>query len=210
MEIAQLFLGSQYDIIWKQYGKSNTIYLTIDDVILNKNVFEEILNVLDKYNVKATFFVISSYINEHNYDLIVNAIKNQHHFANHGETNKMHALFNESDLENEILKCETTLKDLYSIANIKYPSIKYFRPGCGYTNDTIINVCNKLGYRVVLGSVYPCDPHIPMPNLYAFIIKNKTQPNDIIILHDRNWTPSTLIKTLPYLTSNFNVEHLQI
>lgn len=204
-DIAQWYL-SDLDIVWKQKSnKFNTVYLTIDDAVYSNTSFEEILTVLAKFNVNATFFVIESYINDSNRHLLIKAIEDGHHLANHGALNKIHALCTPFELENEIIKCEQLLKQLYTSAHVEYPKIKYFRPGCGYTTSTIMYVCKKLGYKVVLGSVYPSDPHLPTPNIYSWIIKSKVQNDDIIIIHDRWWTPSTLLKTLPYLVEKFNV-----
>lgn len=207
MDVAQWYL-SDIDIIWSHPEKEkNTIYLTIDDVIYS-NSFEEILNILKEYGVKATFFVIESYVTNENRELLVKAIKDGHHLANHGTKNSAHVLFNAFELEDEITKCEQLLKQLYSEAHIEYPKIKYFRPGCGYASTTTSYVCKKLGYKIVLGTVYPSDAFIPMPNVYAWLIINKIKNNDIIIIHDRWWTPSTLIKILPNLVENYTVTHL--
>jgi peptidoglycan/xylan/chitin deacetylase (PgdA/CDA1 family) len=208
MDIAQWYLGD-IDIIWTppSYGK-NTVYLTIDDAVYSPESFDEILEILNKFEVKVTFFVISSYVNESNRELLIKAINSGHHLANHGASNKVHALCNAFELENELLKCEQVLKQLYSDAYTEYPKIKYFRPGCGYTTQTTSYVCKKLDYKIVLGTVYPIDTIIPMPNIYSWFIRYKIKRNDIIILHDRSWTPSTLSKLLPYLTKIYEVDHL--
>jgi peptidoglycan/xylan/chitin deacetylase (PgdA/CDA1 family) len=173
--------------------------------VYSDSSFEEILDILNKYNAKATFFVISSYITDTNRRLLVKAIEDGHHLANHGVKNKAHILYNAFELENEITECEQLLRQLYKEAHTEYPKIKYFRPGCGHTSTTTSYVCKKLGYKIVLGTVYPSDAHIPMPNLYAWIINNKVKNNDVIIIHDRWWTPSTLMKTLPYLTETYSI-----
>lgn len=207
MDIAQWCL-SDLDIIWSHPGKEkNTLYLTIDDAIYSES-FDEILGILNKYNVKATFFVIQSYVTNENRHLLVKAIEDGHHLANHGAKNKAHVLYNAFELEDEITKCEQLLKQLYTEAHTEYPKIKYFRPGCGYTSTTTSYVCKKLGYRIVLGTVYPSDAHLPMPNVYAWMINTKVKNNDIIIIHDRWWTPSTLMKILPNLTERYAINHL--
>lgn len=208
MDVAQWYL-SDLDIMWQHTNKDrNTIYLTIDDAIYSESSFEEILSILNKFNVKATFFVIQSYVNDKNRHLLVKAIEDGHHLANHGTRNKAHVLYNAFELENEITKCEQLLRQLYTEAHSEYPKIKYFRPGCGYTSSTTSYVCKKLGYRIVLGTVYPSDAFLPMPNVYAWMINNKVTNNDIIIIHDRWWTPSTLMKILPNLTDRYTIDHL--
>ena len=55
IDIARWFFF-HLNIIWTINIKSNTIYLTIDDVI-NIGSFEEILDILDEFDVKATFLL---------------------------------------------------------------------------------------------------------------------------------------------------------
>lgn len=205
MDIAEWHLGN-LDIIWRVSDIPGTVYLTIDDAVYCNDSFKNILDTLGKYNVKATFFVISSYINESNEALLIDAISRGHHLANHGEYNTMHALCSAFSLETEILQCEDALKKLYKRARVQYPKIKYFRPGVGYTTKTIEYVCKKLDYKIVLGTVYPQDAKIPLPNMYAFIVNNKIKEHDVIILHDRYWTPTTLEKTLPYILEKYKIK----
>ena len=75
------------------------VFLTIDDAITNTHSFEETLQILDQFNAKATFFVISSLVesNQINEHLLIKALKSGHHLANHGEINQMHALCSKYD-----------------------------------------------------------------------------------------------------------------
>jgi hypothetical protein len=62
-----------------------------------------------------------------------------------------------------------------------------------------------MDYIITLGTVYPKDANFPMPNIYAYIIKSKIQDNDIIILHDRWWTSSTLKKCIPFIKEKYSI-----
>jgi peptidoglycan/xylan/chitin deacetylase (PgdA/CDA1 family) len=211
MDLAKLIIKYPDIIIWSNPDKNynndfstQTLYLTIDDVI-NDDSFEEILDVLDEHNVKATFFVISSLVNKNNMDLLVRAVKSGHQLANHGKLNKFHGLYTDNQILLEIIDCEKLLEYIYSNANISMPRIKYFRPGCGYVSDSIKRICVNLGYKIVLGSIYPSDTKLPFPNLLSWYIRTKSKPNDIIILHDRKHLPSTLKKILPQLKKKYLV-----
>lgn len=209
-----------YNIIWTFDDKKNditvgyskfnkNIYLTIDDVV-NNDSFEEILDVLDEFNAKATFFVISSLINEKNKELLSRAVKLGHHLANHGKTNCKHFLCTNNRLYNEIMDCEKLIEEIYIFNNKPLPKIKYFRPGSGFVTKNITTICESNNYKIVLGSVYPQDTKFPFPNLIYYYIKLKVKPNDIIILHDRKFTPSVLKKTLRYLKkNNYNIKSLE-
>ena len=194
MDLAKWYFDiRRYNIIWTfddikndiiGYPKFNkNIYLTIDDVV-NNDSFEEILDVLDEFNAKATFFVISSLVNEKNKELLSRAVKSDHQLANHGKTNCKHFLCSYSKLYNEIMDCEKLIEEIYNENNKPLPKIKYFRPGSGFITKDITRVCELNNYKIVLGSVYPQDTKFPFPNLLYYYIKLKVKPNDIIILHD--------------------------
>lgn len=165
---------------------------------------------MDEFNAKATFFVISSYVNEQNKPLLSRAIKSGHHLANHGQTNSRHFLCSYSKLYNEIINCQKLIEEIYNCNKCPMPKIKYFRPGHGFVTNNIIRLCESNNYKIVLGSIYPQDTKLPFPNLIYNYIKLKIKPNDIIILHDRKFTPSVLKKTLKYLKkNNYNVKSLE-
>ncbi len=189
MDLAQLFL-KHYDIIFK--NNENKIILTIDDVPYQTGKFEEILNILNKYDCKATFFVISSLVNESNKHLLISAIKTGHHLANHGAHNTMHALYTYDELASEIEPCQKLINDLYDEANVAKPDIKYFRAGVGIVTDEINKYCKDNNYKIVLGTNYCSDPRVSIIAVNEFYIKKHLKPDDIIILHDRKWTPELL------------------
>jgi peptidoglycan/xylan/chitin deacetylase (PgdA/CDA1 family) len=62
------------------------------------------------------------------------------------------------------------------------------------------NLVSKLGYRLVLGDVYPHDPQVPFASLNARHILSLVKPGSIIICHDRReWTVPMLREVLPEL-----------
>lgn len=189
MDIAQYVL-SGYDIIYS--NNEDKIILTIDDVPYQHESFEKILDVLEKHKCKATFFLISSLVNDKNRPLIIRAIKNGHHIANHGKHNTMHALFKYDDLANELEPCQKLIEELYVEAGVNIPTTKYFRAGVGIVTDAINQYCKDNNYKIVLGTNYCSDPKVRWIWLNELYITKHLKPNDIIILHDRNWTPELL------------------
>lgn len=63
-------------------GKEKTAYLTFDDGP-NTSVTPKILDILRAENVKATFFVIGKYVEEHP-EIVRRAYEEGHYIANHG------------------------------------------------------------------------------------------------------------------------------
>lgn len=75
---------------------------------------------------------------------------------------------------------------------------KYYRPGSGFFSERMLTLVRKLGYRLVLGSIYPHDAQIGYAWLNARHILSMLSPGGIIICHDRrSWTPPMLRKILP-------------
>ena len=151
--------------------KGQKISLTFDDVPYGSE--EEIVNILNKYNMKSTLFVISSEINSVSREVLIKAVKEGHELGNHGKTNSMHYLKSNSRLEEEIQHCDKTINEIYRLAGIKRPEKKYYRPGCGLFGKEMIKVATELGYELVLGSVYPNDPVVRSSTInYYYLIYN--------------------------------------
>ena len=57
---------------------------------------------------------------------------------------------------------------------------------------------SRLGYKLVLGSIYPHDPQIQYPAANARHVLSMLKPGGIIICHDRrSWTIPMLETVLP-------------
>jgi peptidoglycan/xylan/chitin deacetylase (PgdA/CDA1 family) len=198
----------QLDVAQKVYGrkaKFNTknkgnIALTIDDVMYDPSAFEEILSLLKRYNVNAIFFVLGESVNDENKHLFISAVRDGHVLGNHGMTNSMHASLSYVNVLQEIKGCDSIINDIYKDAG-KERKEKYYRPGHGFISSSISSICRDEGYKIVLGSVYPRDPYITSPYINYIFITDRIKDKDIIILHDREWTPRLLYLLLPELVN---------
>jgi len=188
-------------ILFNNKNKNNQIALTFDDVPYDATTFLKIVALLDQYNMKGTFFVISDYITDTNIQQLVNMVRNGHQLCNHGKTNSMHALKSETSLYEEINICNEKINQIYRLAGIVPPVKKFYRPGCGIVSPTINKMCNDK-YIITLGSVYPNDPIFCIPYWNYLYLKWHISSGDIVILHDREWTPDTLYYLLPWLKEN--------
>ena len=188
-------------------NQSNHIALTFDDVPYGYH--EDILRKLDYYNQKATLFIISSEIDPTTEVSLIKAVQNGHQLANHGFTNSMHWLKSEKDLRFEIRKCHDKIVEIYQMANVSLPKHMFYWPGCGVFGPTILRVAKELNYTVTLGTVYPNDPIFIIPYLNYWYLRLHIAAGDVVILHDRLWTPSMLDNLLPWLESH-NIRSLSL
>lgn len=178
----------------------NRIALTFDDMPYGSH--EQIIQLLDKHNMKGTFFVISDYFNEQNRQIFVDAVKNGHQLGNHGKTNSMHALHSKDKLSHEIDSCDNLIRQIYNEANVELPQLMCYRPGCGLFNQMMLDLVGQNNYTLTLGSVYPNDPMMPSSIINYHYLVAHIEAGDIVILHDRSWTPPLLERLLIWLTSN--------
>jgi len=102
-----------------------------------------------------------------------------------------------STLAEQIQSVEEMLHMAYNAVDTELPP-KYFRPGSGFFSGKMRNMLGRLGYRLVLGNIYPHDPQIHFWRINASHILSMLQPGGIIICHDRrSWTAPMLRKVLP-------------
>jgi peptidoglycan-N-acetylglucosamine deacetylase len=188
------------------------ISLTFDDIPyvsttrseINKRVpsYIEIIKLLNIYKFKATFFIISDYLTPESEDMLINAIKDGHQLGNHGKTNSLHAIKNSLNAFEEIGSCHDKIVELYKRAATPLPKTMVYRPGCGLPSNNLFAACDHFGYKMVLGSVYPNDLIVPSSLInYLYLIAH-IDKDDIVILHDRRWTPSLLQRLLPWLVTH--------
>jgi peptidoglycan/xylan/chitin deacetylase (PgdA/CDA1 family) len=182
------------------YIKTNEpiVALTIDDSPDNSsaNTTKNILKILAKNKVKATFFLIGSQIKK-NSEIVNQIIKDGHEIGNH-LTKDEPSIQLGAQFESELLKAETILSE--------FSQPVWLRPGGGWCNYDMVEVAKKHNYSIALGSVWSYDTHIPSSNFASWFILNNVRPGSIIVLHDSGKegmrgkrTVATLSKILPKL-----------
>jgi len=157
------------------------VALTLDDAPSPQT--GRILDLLKTYEAKATFFVIGGQIRGHT-DLLQRMHDEGHEIGNH-------AWADEPSVKLPLTELERQIKEVESLIPGNSDGAKYFRPGSGFFNSKLVNMVKGLGYRVVLGGIYPHDPQIHNPRRNANHVlsmlnqKGKSWIGRIIIMHDR-------------------------
>lgn len=175
---------------------SRNIVLTLDDVPYGECT-SSILDILDAQGVQAILFVISGNVGPLEKQLLVRAVQRGHVLGNHGHIDHAHALLYPIEFRYELYTCDTLITEIYAQAGVERPA-RLFRPGSGFFTSSMIQELKEMDYKLVLGSVYPHDPAIRSSCWNAWYIKQKLRARDILILHDRAWTPELLCRILPW------------
>lgn len=164
------------DIYRKHYNDKMKIALTFDDGP-HPRYTPRILDILEEYGIKATFFTVG--INAYYYPETLNMIvKCGHEIGNHTYSHPHVNLVNESKLKSEIEQCEET------IFGITDHRTKLFRPPEGMLDSSILNVVRGLDYRIILWNIDTRDwAHTPPQDIAKHVI-DSISSGDIILMHD--------------------------
>ena len=136
-----------------------------------------ILDILDEYNIKATFFVVG--INAENYpDTIENVIKKGHEIGNHTYTHPHVSCLNSQNLKCEVERCESAI---YGLTDYK---TKLFRPPEGMIDADVRSVLRSLDYKVILWDIDTRDWAHTSPQEIADNVIDNIASGDIILMHD--------------------------
>ena len=154
--------------------KKPMVALTIDDSPSN-NGTQLILDTLEQYDAKATFFIITSYL-EKQKQVIRDLLEEGHEIGNHLVSNTANILLSPSRFKQDLRKSHETLS--------QYAEMKWFRPGSGWYSKKMLRAIEEYNYNIVLGSVYPFDPQLPFASYIKNHILRNVFPGAIIILHD--------------------------
>lgn len=176
-------------------GGSARIALTFDDGP-DPELTPRVLDILEKNNVKATFFVIGQNA-ERFPDIIDRELAAGHEIGNHTYSHKYLGHAEDMVTEAEIYECDTRLFE----HNEYTPRL--FRPPGGIMNERIGSVCNAMGYSVILWSIDTRDwSGVSADGISAEIFKN-LRDGAVILMHDgvRGHTAEALEYLLPKLTA---------
>jgi peptidoglycan/xylan/chitin deacetylase (PgdA/CDA1 family) len=183
------------DVLWQVSTSQKIIALTIDDA--PSEYTREIAGLLADHDAHATFFVIGAQV-PGNEDILKDLVRAGHELGNHAMRDEPSRALPERTLVEQIHDVEEMIQLVYEGVDPGRPVPKYFRPGSGFFSDNMRAMAQRLGYRIVLGSIYPHDPQIKAWKMNAAHILSMIKPGGIIICHDRrSWTLPMLQTVLP-------------
>lgn len=176
-------------------NESKRIALTFDDGP-HPHQTKEILDVLDRYDVKATFFMVG--VNVKNYpETAALVIKNGHEIGNHTLTHRHLQMMDDGAVLAELTGCEDALEELCEYR----PHL--FRPPEGAITESVLRCAKKEDYELVLWSIDTRDWETKNADKIVDTVLRQIKPGDIILMHDYigrgSKTPQALERLLPIL-----------
>ena len=181
-KIPKLIQYLLYYFEFKIKGENKTLYLTFDDGPIPE-VTPEVLDILDKYNAKATFFCVADNIKKHP-EVFQSIIDRGHRLGNH----TYHHIKGWETPNNEYFEDIGRANQLVN-SNL-------FRPPYGRIGFFQARELRKK-YRLILWSVlsYDYSGKLSKENVWDNIRKSVTD-NDIILFHDNIKARDNMIYSL--------------
>lgn len=175
--------------------ESKRIALTFDDGP-HPYLTGRILEILDRYDVQATFFMVG--VNVVNYpDAAREVIQAGHEVGNHTFSHDHMAKLSEAEVGRELGLCEDALEELCEYR----PHL--FRPPEGAVNAYIEHCTEDNDYALILWSLDTRDWENKNAEQIVDRVLSKIQAGDIILMHDyigrHSQTPEALEILLPKL-----------
>lgn len=170
---------------------SKKIALTFDDGP-HPTQTKRILDILDRYGVHATFFMVG--VNIENYpDAAREVFSRGHEVGNHTYSHAKIGNMNESDVSQELERCEDLLEDLFDYE----PHL--FRPPQGALSDAIEGCSFERDYRLILWSLDTRDWEVKNTDRIVQNVLSNVKGGDIILMHDYVGTHSRTAEALEIL-----------
>jgi len=167
-------LSISFDAAW---GRANT---------------EGILDILDQYDAKTTFFLVGFWAEKHP-DLVAEIVARGHEIGNHSATHPHMNSLSEGQIREELRRCS----DL--VAAITGTPTTLFRPPYGEYNDQVVVTSREMGYECVQWNIDSLDwKNISAEDMVRRCTKN-VNPGDIVLFHnDSKYILEALPKILAY------------
>ena len=157
----------------------NEIALTIDDGP-DALVTPQVLEILDEYTVKATFFCIGNKVLQQP-ELCREMVRRGHKIENHSQQHRHNfSLLGIAGFSREIEAAQQTL------LNITGMQAKFFRAPAGLRNPFLQPVLSRLGLTLASWSVRGFDTQVTDPEKVRHKLLAGLRVGTILLLHDGN------------------------
>ncbi len=177
---------------------------------------QQIIDILAKYEVKATFFVVGEWVDK--YPESVKALHDAgHEIMNHSDTHPYMTKLSPEDMLKQVNACSDKIEKVTGVR----PHL--FRPPYGDYNDQVVDTLLENGYYSIQWSVDSLDWKDLSAKEIASRVTSKMEPGSITLFHNAALhTPEALPAILDYAkekgielikiseliyTENYNMDH---
>ena len=178
------------------FGNKNSSYVSLMiNVYWGTEYLDSILETLNKYDVKCTFFVGGTWA-EKEQSYLQKIFDNGHEIGNHGYFHKNQDKLNYDANYMEINSTHNLIKGLLNI------EMNLFAPPSGAYNNATLQSANDLGYKTIMWSKDTIDWRDKDENLVFSRATKNVCGGDLILMHPTEHTSRALPKILEYYSNN--------
>ena len=162
--------------IYRVESNKKQVAISFDAACGNEET-PQLLDILDEYKVKATFFLVGDWVNQFPEDVKAIAAKG-HDIGNHSNTHPHMPQLSDDMASAEITACNEKIEQLTGHA----PTL--FRPPYGDYNNMVVNTVKSMGMYCVQWDVDSLDWKDPSPEQMTKTVLNKVQDGSIVLMHN--------------------------
>ncbi|AFY44354.1 polysaccharide deacetylase family protein [Nostoc sp. PCC 7107] len=167
------------DCLWCGDRNSQAISLTFDDGP-HPQYTHQVLQVLDRYNIKASFFWLGACVNRS--PEVAKAVCDSGHWIGlHGYDHRSFPLLTPNELKESLVKTQAAI---YDSCNLLPEQVRDVRPPNGLFTPKTLNLFRQWNYRPVMWSVVPEDWVRPGITTVVQRVNQQVQNGSLIVLHD--------------------------
>ncbi|MGE5557865.1 MAG: polysaccharide deacetylase family protein [Bacillota bacterium] len=153
-----------------------------------------LLDILNRYRVRATFFLTGSWTRK-NTALARKIAAQGHEVANHGYSHEHIIGSGRNEVRELIVRNEKLLKEVCGRCAL------LFAPPYGEWDTMVVTTAGNLGYRTVLWTIDTVDWQKPLPATIEARVKARLASGSIILMHPTDPTVKALPAILNYAAS---------
>lgn len=149
---------------------------------------DEIIEILGKYNVKATFFMVGDWARKYP-DAVKKFQEAGHDIANHSNKHPHVCQMTKEAIKKDLLEAHETLKEITGV------ECNLYRPPYGEYNNTVLEAAKECGYYTIQWDVDSLDwKEYGLQPLIDKVLNHKNlRPGTIILMHnDTKYTAKAL------------------
>ncbi len=165
------------------------------DATWGTDLTDEILAILQEYNIKTTFFLAGYWVDKHP-QYVIKIAEEGHEIGNHSYS---HPHMNSLSFDGVVRELEKNHAMIYDLTR---QNSFLFRPPFGEYNNTVIKAAESVGYYTIQWSIDSLDWKNTTSNEVYQRVISKIGPGEIVLFHNAaKATPDALRRLIPELIS---------
>lgn len=178
--------------IYNVQRDNKTVSLTFDAAWGNEDT-QELIDILDTYGVKATFFLVGDWVDRYP-ESVRQLYDAGMEIANHSNTHPHMSKLSDKEIVNEVTLCNE------KIEAITGEPVTLFRCPYGEYDDNVVSTINDMGIDVIQWNVDSLDwKDLSAEDIYSRVTQNVV-PGSIVLFHNAALhTPEALPDIIEFL-----------